>query len=112
IQFTITQLVLERISAGQGNGSSAKQRVLRLQSRHQLFPQVFRYVSEYVTTKVDWQGCNACELGLQKYVERLVERLATAIEPDEAEGEPPLLPVLNRYKPTGTTAEVNFTTKR
>ncbi|HEV7297725.1 MAG TPA: hypothetical protein VGN72_00045 [Tepidisphaeraceae bacterium] len=32
--------------------------------------------------------------------------------PDEAEGEPPLLPVLNRYKPIGTSADVDFITTR
>jgi type III restriction enzyme len=35
-----------------------------------------------------------------------------AIEPDEGEGEPPLLPVLNRHKPIGTTAGVDFKTVR
>jgi type III restriction enzyme len=30
--------------------------------------------------------------------------------PDEAEGEPRLLPLPNRYKPIGTTAEVDFKT--
>ncbi len=43
---------------------------------------------------------------------RLVERLGDAIEPDGAEGKPPLLPVLNRYKPIGTTADVSFFTVR
>ncbi|MFO1424150.1 MAG: hypothetical protein U1F70_10950, partial [Candidatus Competibacteraceae bacterium] len=33
-------------------------------------------------------------------------------EPDAASGEPPLLPRLNRYKPVGSTAEVNFKTTR
>jgi len=86
--------------------------VLRLQSRHQLFPQVFRYVEEYVRKKVDFQGQNPCELGLQEYIERLVERLRDGIVPDDTEGEPPLLPLLNRYKPIGTSAEVDFKTTR
>jgi type III restriction enzyme len=42
----------------------------------------------------------------------MVERLTDAILPDDTQGEPPLLPVLNRYKPIGSTAEVNFKTKR
>ena len=57
-------------------------------------------------------GANPCELGLQKYVERIVERLRDAIQPDDTEGEPPLLPLLNRYKPIGTTADVDFKTTR
>jgi type III restriction enzyme len=51
-------------------------------------------------------------LGLEKDVRRMVERLRDAIEPEDSEGEPPLLPVLNRYKPMGTTAEVEFKTTR
>lgn len=85
---------------------------LRLQSRHQLFPQVLRLVFEYIDRKVDWRGCNPCELGLETYVRRLVERLIAAIEPDDAQGEVPLMPILNRYKPYGTTAEVDFLTVR
>ena len=56
---------------------------LRLLSRHRLFPQVFRFVDGYVKTKVDFRGCNPCELGQEKYVTRIVERLMTAIQPDE-----------------------------
>ena len=67
----------------------AKRRVLRLQSRHQLFPQVYGYVDEYVRSKVNFKDCHPCELGLEKYVSGSVERLRDAIVPDEAEGEPP-----------------------
>jgi len=41
-----------------------------------------------------------------------VERLIAAIEPDDEQGEPPLLPILNRYKPTGSTGDVNFKTTK
>jgi hypothetical protein len=44
-------------------------------SRRQLFPQVFRLVDEYVHRKVDFRGEHPCELGHQRYVERVVERL-------------------------------------
>ena len=84
----------------------------RLFARHRLFPQVFRFVDAYIETKVDFQGCNRCELGHQKYVMRIVERLMAAIQPDETQGEVPLLPILNRYKPVGTSAAVDFFTKR
>ena len=76
-----------------------RRRVLALQSRHQLFPQVFRYVDDYVRRKVNFQDCHPCELGLEKYVQRIVERLGDAIVPDESEGEAPLMPITNRYKP-------------
>ena len=85
---------------------------LRLQSRHRLFPQVFRLVDTYVDKKVDFNTCDPCEIGHEKYVTRIVERLLTAIQPAETEGEPPLLPILNRYKPIGTSSEVDFMTTR
>ena len=85
---------------------------LRLLSRHRLFPQVFRFVDAYVNTKVDFHGCNPCELGQEKYVLRIVERLIAAIQPDETKDESPMLPILNRSKPIGTSADVDFLTAR
>ena len=85
---------------------------LRLISRHRLFPQVFKLVDAYIETKVDFRGCNPCELGLQKYVMLIVDRLMAAILPDDTQGEVPLLPILNRYKPVGTSAAVGFFTTR
>ena len=38
--------------------------------------------------------------------------MVDGILPDETEGEPPLLPLLNRYKSIGTTADVEFKTTR
>lgn len=112
IEFQIAREIVRRLTGDAQPSRDAKQRVLRLQSRHQLFPQVYRYVHQYVATKVDFKAVNPCELGLGKYIERTVERLCDAIEPNDAEGEVPLLPVLNRYKPMGTTAEVDFKTTR
>lgn len=113
IQFQITRLIVEELTSHRDTADSdAKRKVLRLQSRHQLFPQVFGYVEQYVREKVDFQGQNPCELGLDRYVNRIVERLRDGIEPDDREGEPPLLPILNRYKPIGTTADVDFKTTR
>ncbi len=112
IQFQVARLIVAGFYADSPGDADNRRRVLRLQSRHQLFPQVYRYVAQYIERKVNFQGSHPCELGLQKYVERLVERLRDAIMPDEAEGEPSLLPLLNRYKPIGTTAEVEFKTTR
>ncbi len=85
---------------------------LRLQSRHQLFPQVLRLMLQYLERKVDRRGCHPCELGQEIYVRRMVERMVAAIEPDDTQGEAPLMPILNRYKPIGTTEEVDFLTVR
>jgi len=112
IEFRIAQMVVDQlVSNDQGDGDT-RRKVLRLQSRHQLFPQVYRFVNSYVSRKVDLRGCNPCELGLRKYVERTVERLRDAILPDQWEGEPPLMPLLNRYKPIGSTRDVDFKTTR
>ena len=112
IEFQIALEIVRRLTGNGQTSDSAKQRVLRLQSRHQLFPQVYGYVNQYVSQRVDFGGIHPCELGLEKYIQRTVERLCDAIEPNDAEGEVPLLPVLNRYKQTGTTAEVDFKTTR
>ncbi len=85
---------------------------LRQQSRHRLFPQVFRLVDNYVDAKIAFRSCHPCELGQEKYVMRIVERLISAIQPNEMQGEIPLMPLLNRYKPIGTSSEVDFMTKR
>ncbi|MCK6555103.1 DEAD/DEAH box helicase family protein [Candidatus Binatia bacterium] len=108
IKFEIARQVVWALSEGAGDGKPK----LRLRSRHQLFPQVLRLVDEYVARKVDWHGCNPSELGLETYVRRITERFIDAIEPDDAQGEPPLLPILNRYKPVGSTAGVDFKTTR
>lgn len=86
---------------------------VRMQSRHALFPQVLRLVRRYVEEKVTFHGVNKCELGLQIYMQKLVSLMVAAIRPSEDQGEPPLLPILNRYQPIGSTAGVDFkTTKR
>jgi Restriction endonuclease len=112
IKFQVTRLVVAHLVGEAGGRSDAKARVMRLKSRHQLFPQVLRFVDEYISRKVDFKDVDRRELGLEKYVTRMVGYLCDAIVPDESEGEPPLLPVLNRYKPTGTSADVDFMTTR
>ena len=66
--FQVARLIVEQLTSYQQDGSDQRRRVLRLQSRHQLFPQVYHYVEAYVQRKVNFQGCHRCELGLQKYV--------------------------------------------
>lgn len=115
IQFEIARMIVRDLEQGVGGSDERERRVLQLKSRHQLFPQVYRFVQAYTTRKVDFrglQGQSRCELGLQKYVERIVERIRDSIVPDDSAGELPLLPLLNRYQPIGTTADVNFKTTR
>jgi type III restriction enzyme len=111
IEFEIARQI---VSAFTGNGHQSQEggAPKPLQSRHQLFPQVLRLVHAYVQRRVDFRDVDPRELGQQKYLQRVVERLRDAIRPDDAQGEPPLMPILNRYKPRGTTADVDFKTTR
>jgi type III restriction enzyme len=61
---------------------------------------------------VDFNGAPEPELGLEKYARQVVERVRDAIQPDDSSGEPPLLPLLNRTQEIGSTAGVEFRTKR
>ncbi len=116
IKFRIAQILLTDLVT-QRDSDDRKGRVLSLQARHQLFPQIFRFVDAYIGTpdkegKVRFNGQHPCEIALQTYVGRVVGRLRDAIEPDDSAGEAPLLPLLNRFKPIGTTGDVNFVTAR
>jgi type III restriction enzyme len=116
VKFSITAMLLDDL-VNPRNETDRKARVLSLQARHQLFPQVFGFVDAYIGTpqresKVRFNGQHGAEIGLEKYVGRIVGRLRDAINPDESAGEAPLLPLLNRFKPIGTTRDVNFVTSR
>lgn len=113
IEFEIArQIVFALVGDPQTAPDRRGKAELRYQSRHQLFPQVWRLVHDYVQNRVESLADYRLELGQAKYVHRVVERLLAAIRPDDAQGEPPLMPILNRYKPLGTTAEVDFKTTR
>ena len=107
IKFEIAREVVRQLT--EPGGQSAK---LGLTARHQLFPQVYRIVDQYVDRRISARGCDMRELGLQTYMQRTVERLVAAIEPDVDSGEPALLPLLNRSRPMGDTSRVSFKTVR
>jgi len=108
IKFEIARQILSVLTDGLGNGSPK----LRLQSRHQLFPQVLKIVDNFISEKVDWGDCNPSELGLEIHIRQIVKSLVNAIEPATQEAEPKLIPILNRYKPFGSTSDVSFRTTR
>jgi type III restriction enzyme len=112
ILFQITRMIVEELLAPTRASTDKRSRVMRLQSRHQLFPQVFAFVQAYVRRKVNFNGVDQRELGLEKYMRLVVERVRDAIVPDDSAGEPPLLPILNRYRPNGSTSGVDFPTTR
>lgn len=111
IEFEIARQVVFALVGDQDQAPDPKSNPgLRRQSRHQLFPQVLRLVHAYIERKVDCRGVDPRELGQEMYFQRVVGRMIAAIVPDDSQGEPPLMPILNRYKSIGTTAEVDFKT--
>lgn len=82
-------------------------------ARHVLFPQVLNIVWDYLENRVIvTDDVPLEEIALLKYRQRIVGRLTEAIEPDIAIGEAPILPVIERFRPMGSTAEVLFRTVR
>jgi len=82
-------------------------------ARHLLFPQVLNIVWEYIENRVRvTSDAPLEEVALLKYQRFIIERLTEAIEPDTEAGEPPLLPVIERFRPIGSTSEVLFRTVR
>jgi type III restriction enzyme len=106
IAFEIAREIVRALTEAAHPGKES----LRRQSRRTLFPQVLRIVQEYISHRVDFNGCHPCEIGLQTYAQRIVSLLVAAITPDDEKGEAPLLPRLNRYKPMESTAHVHFKT--
>lgn len=106
IAFEIAREVVRQLTDAAHAGSER----MRKLGRAALFPQVLVMAQDYLRTRVNLNGCHPCEVGLQVYAQRIVGLLVAAIRPDEERGEPPLLPRLNRYRPTGSSASVRFKT--
>ncbi len=106
IAFEIAREVVRRLTDSAHPGSER----LRSLGRAALFPQVLRFTQAYLGSRVEYNGCHPCEVGLQVYAQRIVDLLVAAIRPDEERGEPQLLPRLNRSRPIGSSASVRFKT--
>jgi type III restriction enzyme len=106
IEFEIAREIVRALTEAAHPGKES----LRRESRSALFPQVLRIVQAYVRERVDFNGLHPSEVGLQTYAQRIIGLLIAAIDPDDAKGEAPLLPRLNRYKPIGSTESVHFKT--
>jgi type III restriction enzyme len=116
IHFHITRLVVDRLVEGataeeEDDRSAEERTVLRLTAKHTLFPQVLRILKEYVSTRISFgPGVNEKEIGLERYVTRIVEQLTNGITPAAAADDAPLLPVLNMMHKYHTTADAGETT--
>jgi len=112
ILFRLSQMIIDSLVQG-AQTTPGDRASVRLQARHQLFPQVLQIVSAYVDRKVRFKrGVDRRELGLQKYAELLVERVRDGILPAAAGAETPLLPILNSFREFYSTADVDYTTVR
>jgi len=108
IQFEIGRRIVTKLLASSD---------FRMQSQQLLFPQVLRIVKRYSCSlenggRIDYGGSDPREIGLETYVSKIVERLCTSIRPDREEGEAPLMPRLERFRPRGSSADVLFRTSR
>jgi type III restriction enzyme len=80
---------------------------------HVLFPQLARIVQRYVMQKVIPEPpADRLDVFLSPYYGWVIERLAGAIHPDTASGEVPELPIFEKNRGEGSTAEVDFWTSR
>jgi type III restriction enzyme len=105
IQFEAARQILMRLTGQQHGG-------LKHYSRQRLFPKILAIVENYCESRIDWSGQPKQELALEIYMKPFVERLTAAIRPKDTSGAERLLPVINRFTPWGSSADVNFTTVR
>ena len=84
----------------------------KFHARQLLFPQALDIVRAYLERRVVYNGMDRRELGLEKYVQLIVERLSDAIRPADEAGASLLLPRIERFRPRGSTEEVLFRTTR
>lgn len=106
IRFVIAREIVRMLT----ETTDPKKESLKRESRATLFPQVLRIVEQYVESRVDLNGQNPAEIGLDVYARKIVALLVTAIEPDAAATATRVLPRLNRYRPIGSTDNVHFKT--
>ena len=106
IYFRIAQDIVQLLQEGQ---AAPELRV----ARHRLFPEVLSIVERYVERRVRFdEGVDQREIAHKKHVQRIIQLLVTAISPAAASADRPLVALLNRFKKTVTTADVNERTAR
>ncbi|HUF70597.1 MAG TPA: hypothetical protein VMM79_18255, partial [Longimicrobiales bacterium] len=78
-----------------------------------VFPQMLDIVQRYVVEKIEViPPATRLELFVAPYYTYMLEILHEAIRPAVSEGEEPEVPILERFRPTGSTADVSFWTSR
>jgi type III restriction enzyme len=80
---------------------------------HVLFPQVARIIQRYLIEKVIVEPpADRLQAFMSPYYGWVIERLLGALHPDATNGEAPELPVLEKNRLEGSTAEISFWTSR
>ena len=78
-----------------------------------LFQQLFRIVRTYITEKVSaYPPADIKDAFLAPYYGNIIDNLLENIRPDESYGELPELPRYERLRGVGSTADVDFYTRR
>lgn len=112
LYFRLADIIMTDLMAGIGGSDERTKAEVQLQARHQLFPELVGIVQRYVKEKVTFkEGLDPRELGLRLYTEKIVTLIRDNILPAAAE-EGKLIPVINRFRPTNSTADVNYQTTR
>jgi type III restriction enzyme len=111
--FGIARDITEVLAGGkvsQGPQPDVKQ---RHDAARLLFPQVLRVVESYLHRRITLSPrARIEEVALAKYRDIIVERLIAAIEIDADADETALVPQIERHRPVGSTAQVQFRTTR
>jgi type III restriction enzyme len=111
--FEIARDVTEVLAGGKVSMGKAPAVAKREEGARLLFPQVLAVVQEYLATRVAVAPeARIEEVALAIYRDAIISRLLDAIEPDTTVGEAPLLPRIERFRPTGSTTDVFFRTTK
>jgi type III restriction enzyme len=86
-------------------------RVTASLSNRMLFPQVLKATEEYYQKKVRYKsGVDPREVCLERYIDQITNALAAGIRSDDQEHSGSLRPILDPYRPKGSTNGVFFQT--
>lgn len=110
--FKLADMVLNDLMKGVNASNDRTKTELKLRARHQLFPEIVGIIQQFVKRKVEFkEGLDPRELGLQIYSEKIVDLIRDNILPAAA-APGKLIPVINRFRPYNSTADVNYQTTR
>jgi type III restriction enzyme len=110
--FEISRDITEVLSGRRAKvGAERRNDEALVSSEQGLFPQVLAIVERFVAERVTPAAAARIEeIASARYRDIILDRLLTAIEADE--GEAALLPRIDRHRPIGSTAEVQFRTNK